>query len=364
MMAMMVSVVSPLGAAWEGLQKEMVAAMDQKIYRYVVLGRLLQGAAAVLCAGSVVLGFTYAPLALLGVISAVACAVLGTHLTSRQAGGSSFIPEKPVGLPNEGNDCWLNASLQLILHAANLENRARQVLLSSFAQMVQQYRTSQHTKEEVALRIHTKELRSQLSILTGGAMATGNGQEDAVCVFDHILGGAFPLHRWVEYLDGVATNHIKGDGVIRLLIEHPSSFAFDKAWHQFFDATADNGRRIQLFFQTPPPDLVVQLPRFYQKLNAHRTIEMGKIGEDLNIPERFSMPKEGVLTGESAAYVCDGFIEHIGSSVDEGHYVAYVKKGEQWWLCNDAHIIAVASHAALAAMRRGYLYHFLRSYSL
>lgn len=37
-----------------------------------------------------------------------------------------------------------------------------------------------------------------------------------------------------------------------------------------------------------------------------------------------------------------GIICHIGSFLG-GHYIAYVRRGEQWYLCDDARVVAVST---------------------
>ena len=40
-------------------------------------------------------------------------------------------------------------------------------------------------------------------------------------------------------------------------------------------------------------------------------------------------------------YEVVGVVEHIGRSMNGGHYVAYVKKNNQWLRCDDERIIAL-----------------------
>ena len=37
-------------------------------------------------------------------------------------------------------------------------------------------------------------------------------------------------------------------------------------------------------------------------------------------------------------YKLQGVVEHEGSWLEAGHFVSYVKRGNQWYLINDTHV--------------------------
>jgi len=43
-------------------------------------------------------------------------------------------------------------------------------------------------------------------------------------------------------------------------------------------------------------------------------------------------------------YHCVGIVCHAGQSIHSGHYVAYVRRGRNWFLCDDANITLVSAH--------------------
>ena len=51
---------------------------------------------------------------------------------------------------------------------------------------------------------------------------------------------------------------------------------------------------------------------------------------------------EWVIDQRPGVYNLNGFISHLGNSIHSGHYVAHLKKGEQWVLYND-HKVAITS---------------------
>jgi hypothetical protein len=55
-------------------------------------------------------------------------------------------------------------------------------------------------------------------------------------------------------------------------------------------------------------------------------------------------------------YSLDAFIVHRGETPSYGHYVAYVKRGETWYECDDAHVRVVP--ADRLPLRSAYLVHY------
>ena len=51
-------------------------------------------------------------------------------------------------------------------------------------------------------------------------------------------------------------------------------------------------------------------------------------------------------------------IEHIGSTADSGHYVAYIRDGHWWRLYNDSSVTEVTEETMSAKSRQGYLYFY------
>lgn len=61
---------------------------------------------------------------------------------------------------------------------------------------------------------------------------------------------------------------------------------------------------------------------------------------------------------EDRAYYLKSFICHTGSQTGYGHYIAYVKKGDNWYLCNDRGIEEVSREDVVKAAATGYLLHY------
>lgn len=85
----------------------------------------------------------------------------------------------------------------------------------------------------------------------------------------------------------------------------------------------------------------------------------GKEGKDnriVDLKETFVVNDSLVRTKKNGRYRIKGFAYHLGKSTGFGHYVAYIKVGKTWFLCNDSSIRAVEQREVTEALRKGYLF--------
>ena len=100
---------------------------------------------------------------------------------------------------------------------------------------------------------------------------------------------------------------------------------------------------------TPPKFIVVQLLRFQtRKLRNVTTVH--KID---NEAEPFSSVE--IHTGQGICnYEVIASIQHIGTRMDQGHYIAYIKRDNNWLCCNDQ-IITPLGNTANEPTRHAYI---------
>lgn len=92
-----------------------------------------------------------------------------------------------------------------------------------------------------------------------------------------------------------------------------------------------------------PPFLTLQLKRFaWESTGVGKEEVSQKIQDKLPLgfnPENELLDLtpyvEGLKDGEKAHYEVVGMVQHIGTSVNGGHYVSYVKKNTDWFFCDD-----------------------------
>ncbi|WP_147442101.1 eCIS core domain-containing protein [Corallococcus exercitus] len=104
-----------------------------------------------------------------------------------------------------------------------------------------------------------------------------------------------------------------------------------------------------------PQDLTVQLMRYdFNQLTRQYSprLEVINVGEELRI--------SGALTPDGNHYIyrLEGFAQHLGMSPRSGHYISYVRRGEQWYRASDENVQPVSAEVAAHARLRGYVYHY------
>lgn len=60
----------------------------------------------------------------------------------------------------------------------------------------------------------------------------------------------------------------------------------------------------------------------------------------------------------SVTYSLQSFVCHLGQTPTHGHYISYVKKGDQWYCCNDDKVTAVTENIVDQAKSKAYLLFF------
>lgn len=64
-----------------------------------------------------------------------------------------------------------------------------------------------------------------------------------------------------------------------------------------------------------------------------------KIQDSLEDPlETFTLEKDHIEIGQNQEYDLTGYIIHLGERADNGHYVSYVKKKDEWYCCDGLNI--------------------------
>lgn len=123
-------------------------------------------------------------------------------------------------------------------------------------------------------------------------------------------------------------------------------------WRPEDNLTFEDWTCKRLLIESPPQFLQIALDRFYAESN-HPSSPRIKIKEkilfDLNSNDKFTDPFDfskyfdpEVIPDGGAKYELIGISQHRGSSINGGHYVSYVKKGQQWFCANDSSISSVA----------------------
>jgi hypothetical protein len=271
------------------------------------------------------------------------------------------VPGQPVGLCNNGNNCWLNAALQLLVHVPNFHYRMQQIPV--LAQFVSAYTTAREGCQKVA-SVDTQGVRQWLSTETRGRICLNPTQEDAAELFEHLFQGQGTLYDFYRTNNGTVTDP-RSEPFIKIDLAHhrTSPSTFQNLFAYYFDSYSTDGQHIQLSFFHPPDDILLQFERFYQCPDSP-VLKLGKVNDLLDVPEGFTVPQQFVYTRESPSYQCDAFLVHVGQDLSAGHYIAYIKVGNTWWYCSDANVYPISAEDAAEARKKSYIVHFSKRPSI
>ncbi len=338
---------------------------DSKVHGLVVLGRMLQ-VAAVLGIGASIVGSVMAgPMVLVGIIPAIAIAFLGTYMEAYSIDVHdaifplpSYAPGQPIGLINSGNNCWANASMQLLLNSPNLLASPAAQRIPEVQQIARAYAVARGAQERVVRGVNGQLIRNALQ--TVGRAPLGSVQEDAAKVFEYLFEDPHSLYQLQMTIAGAPAHRPRAEHMLCFELGQNSRQPFNILMFNYFNYQDDLGRVINLQFPTAPNDLLIQFKRFYQHRNAtaNQTI-FRKNGDRIPAPSNFALGEWYSQDAQGANYECDGFIIHIGASLSLGHYVAFIKDPDDtWWICNDRYVRPITLEYAQMRMSEGYIYHY------
>lgn len=280
----------------------------------------------------------------------------------------------PVGLTNEGCNCWANSCLQFLMNIPTYREAVFFRKDSPLTRNMQRYLRAQALGETVASRVNTQEIRTFLSSRPRGTQIgtlihrSSRRQEDVSEALEYIFHEAGLYNDVSEaYLDQPFHDVPRASPFIGLGFASAGENApFGPHMAQYFDYLADGLlRRFRKFRGKAPSDLIVKQERFY-RLDIVETGEFiqGKHLQKIDVPLRYQLPPEYTTEEtEPTEYECDAFITHIGRSMNSGHYVAFLKKQDPvgrvtYWKCDDNKIFPILEETFLSEMKVAYFLHF------
>lgn len=286
-----------------------------------------------------------------------------------------------------GSDCWLNSILQMMFSDSeivgwiendsmieNLVDQTQKEKYKTLKDLYLQWK-SQIGQPRSAIS-GSKELRKFLpSNLWNGQKDAGEG---LLALFDQLPASLriqtqrsqhYDIQEKRPILDAkngsIASSPEEAIGIVPLNIssDAPSGIALDVLCKDNFDQASscedkiwkicDRGWKIeyQVLRETieilqAPSMLRFCLNRFNTRNSRTRGIVGVKNSLPVSVPLDMKLP---LSDGTEAKYRLKSFNVHFGS-LSGGHYVAYVRRGEQWYLANDSAVSSVTA-AELDEMR-------------
>ena len=346
----------------QGSQSLGLSTQNEKIFNLVV-GQIIPAIATGALIVCVFFSFTVTPLFIIGAVAAFVIGFLGVGATFNDKEVFKLIeprpvfePNQPVGISNGGNNCWANAALQLIVNNPHLEEFCRTD--RAFGNIFDRYRNTQACQEYDSGDLG-REVRDVLHVRNGN-IDVGSGMEDPADFFLTMLSNID--QRGVRGRSFYQLQQSFNDGPWRDVNEPLIGFpieegaAFQDLFNSFFTCYTDEGQRMRKVFPTAPETLAVHLRRFEYELDqTGAVIGQRKKNNFLDIPFEMDLASNRFCDRIAARYECTGFIEHLGESIDGGHYISYVKRNGKWWLCNDSDVREVSTKQVEHAKGNSYI---------
>jgi len=356
-----------------------------KTHALVVTGYLLIGIALVVA--SFYMSTIVHPL--LALTAPVAPFAAGSLLWSH-AKGSPLVPAIFKGSPPPfkgienlgGNDCWINATMQLLLHIPAFANRIQdadsgfRLWGSHPLEKVFSAFKGYHKKEE----INSQELRKMLDDAGVTSSSDTSTQDDPIRFLDFFMKNAgyqLPIlyQKIINMKEGKITeppletntdprNPLRFFDITPYLdLKKPSLKESLNLYFSKVDLLPSGTQRsIIHFMKQPPNDFGVSIPQADDSgFGTGMRDFTGGNKSEVRVDVPFHLNLSPSQIGESAEYACDGFLYHSGKNARSGHWVAVIKKEGRWWLASDSSVTGISEAKALDLAKRAGFVHYSKT---
>lgn len=325
---------------------------DRKVNSCAALGEIMVGLGILLAATSVVLAFTVSATWILGLIPAAILSILGSYLFEGNASAAPhskavFIPGQPVGIRNQESTCFLIAAIQYLTNIPHYR-----AVVEGFPVLHKIHQALLNARQTANILDVRNWIREE------STHSLQAGQDDPSILLEYVFARAFPplpIQKIVYHSDPFGDPTKPKEEQYFLTVPLNSS-DFSHEFKQLFWDDSVPGMNLIQQFKMAPGDFSIRLARFdndLRKINTHMTY-----------PEQLTLDEGCHLMKGDAAYEFDAFIEHLGSSRNGGHYVAYIKKCEAYWKCNDSSITSISKKEFHTQMGKAFWLHATKIVSI
>ena len=278
------------------------------------------------------------------------------------------------GFINEKNDCWLNSILQVLLHCQDFRLNSPDLQLSQIYlddknwsdllfKCLLDFSKDPGNRRNVENRtikhpVNGHEMISFKHVfaeLTKSPFLKTRSQQDAAEAMDLVVRYSnhlefFRFQYQYKYKCAVCNHESFGlvspENKLRLQVTEPTrTFIMNDVFKNYIYSDYierncpniicnSNSSQYTYLMVTPPSFLIVDL-QFYEYVVINRAAKLGHKRKLLShctpLPHLEIPSPDGI----SHKFVLEGIIEHLGDSLNSGHYVTYIKKQNQWYHISD-----------------------------
>ncbi len=260
--------------------------------------------------------------------------------------------QAPVGLENGSSICYLNSVLQCLLQTATAE-RLLNCPLNPFKANTpaHAFYTFVHTPAKPGTTKSSHAVAEQVKARLA-RYQDPQGQQDACDAFRILITSihedvnedfgqpqfnSFDFHQAAQIAESRHTNPNHNCYVGPL--QPQAETTLTSLLQDYFAPQATDTVTKQDYFRSTPTTLCIYLPRLvrisYAPIEDSLNTDAVTFYPQLNLSAiSYAIPPEP----ERSLYQLKGLVVFMGGT-NGGHYVAYVKQGETWYLCNDSQIV-------------------------
>ncbi len=294
-------------------------------------------------------------------------------------------PTSPVGIVNEeGNDCFINSYMQAFI----LDDPLLEKILKGnsdtkeIGSFIDNYRkATKPVHGSRAIRDALQRLTGKSSYLAGQhdpteafgflndnpAFRTDHFQTETIKNYWEVPAG-MSVPQLMQSLDaeldddGIYTTSVNPDfnGII------PAIYTPNRSLEELLSAaiyTPHERRELSTgeFVEGK------SIERHWEKVADHLIVKVGAFQGDLNSAQKLELSRAaGTITqpfpdGKEHTYELTSFIQHRGTTGGSGHFVAYVKRGENYFECNDSKAKKIDANTFFEATKTAYQAKYTRS---
>jgi len=367
-------------------QQEALSKTDWKTHSVVVLSYLLIGIGFGLACSAVYFVATVGPLiAMASPVIPIALGILGLQYTAGPDSKLSPVHSarnQPIGIVNNGGNCWINASLQLLFNVPayrkmmeNLSAKSNSLVQrvmsnSGLLPLISAFET--YKKEEQGTisasskqSVDSQTIRQWLHTQDPSISLDIDVQDDPLHMLSPVLKKAG--HR----LPTEISKEITRQGTdVSINSQRTSPYYFDLA----FDLDGGENNLTDAlnhhfnYTEQLPTAGIRQTIRFLEKTPDEFSVVLESAAEtSAKVVRKVEGAMEVSLTatqvGKDAHYVPDGFITHEGDTRNWGHYVAYLYKDGSWWEASDFSVRKISLKEAAEKLSTARFIHYQRASS-